>query len=123
MARTLITPTVVDRTGTIAMPALAALDNVNNNNFNNNGRLLLEVKNTSGGSLNLTVVLASTTLPDTQPGASLTYTGSGVVYAIAAGADILLGPFPPQIYNQPTDGTVWINPAAATLQYRLIQLN
>lgn len=122
MARTLITPTVADRTGTVAFPALAALDNVNNNNFLNNGRILLEVKNTSAGALNLVIVLANTALPDTQPGANLTFTGSGVVYSLAASADIVFGPFPPTIYNQ-SDGTVWVNPAAATLQYRLIQLN
>lgn len=122
MARTLITATVADRTGSINTPALVALDATNNNNFANNGRVLLEVKNSGASTYTLTVVLPSTALPDTQPGANVSFTGSGVVYSLVAGADVLLGPFPPAIYNQ-SDGTVWLNPQNVALQYRLLQLN
>lgn len=122
MARTLLTPVVVDRTGTINTPALAALDATNFNNFNNNGRVLLEIKNSGASPFTLTVLLPSSALPDTQPGANLTFTNSGVQYSFAASADVLLGPFPPAIYNQ-ADGTVWINASNVALQYRLLQLN
>ena len=122
MARTLITPTVVDRTGTINTPALAALDATNNNNFVNNGRILLEVQNSGASTYTLTVVTPSAFLADSQPGGNVVITGGGVVYSLIAAADILLGPFPPLIYNQ-SDGTVWINPANVALKYRLIQLN
>jgi hypothetical protein len=121
MARTLITATVADRTGLITMPALAALDATNNNNFVNTGRQLLEIKNSGASTFTLTIILPSNALPDSQPGANLTFASGGVVYSITASSDILLGPFPPAIYNQ-SDGTVWINPSNVALQYRLIQL-
>lgn len=122
MARTAVTVTAVDRTGTIALPALAAMDAVNNNNVANNGRVYLDVKNSGASTFTLTIPLPSTDLPDTQPGAALSFSNAGVQYSLTAGAEVLIGPFPPSVYNQ-TDGTVWLNPSNAALQVRAIQVN
>lgn len=122
MALTAVPVSVVDRTGTIAMPSLAAMDATNNNSVQNNGRVMIEVKNNTTTSQTLTIPLPSTTLPDTQPGADLSFTGGGVVYTLTNGQNLVLGPFPPQIYNNAA-GQVQLNPQSTNLQILALQLN
>lgn len=76
--------------GAVTVYTAAALTNT----FVNNGRTLLLVKNGSGSSINATVItqiadIDGNVVPDK-------------VIAIAAGAEKLIGPFPPGIYNDTT---------------------
>lgn len=117
MPRTALTPVVSDRTATVVLPALLALDNANGNNFANNGRVILVIKNNAGAPGTFTVEIPAVNAPD---GSVLT--NSGRQYTIAAGVQVVCGPFPPLIYNQ-SDGTVWVDSSAATMLYQLITVN
>lgn len=72
----------------------ATPDAVNGNAFANNGRQQLWVKNGDSGSHTMTVVAypISGTSPE-----GLTVTNLAVV--IAAGTEIMIGPFPPSVFN------------------------
>lgn len=92
MARTLITPTAVTRTG-VAPPAETAGDVANGNYIPNSGNLYLLLRNANGASTarNLTVAFANSV--DGQ-------TVTPKPYAVAAGASLWVGPFPVSIYGQ-----------------------
>lgn len=65
------------------------------NSIQNNGRTLLHVKNGSGASINVTLVATAT-----QDGVAM----PNKVIAVAAGAEKMIGPIPPGLYNF-SDGT------------------
>ena len=113
MPRTNLTITDVTRgTGTL-QPTQDNGDNVNGNALSyNDGRIILEVNNTSGGSLNVTVG---------TPGVVDGLAVADLVVAVAAGATRLIGPFPPAIYNQ-SDGTVQVDVTASTMKFRAYHL-
>ncbi len=84
-------PTSVVITG--AVLAGATPDAANGNDFGNNGRQFLWVKNGDSGSHNLTIK----TYPKGDAPGGLDF--SDEVIAIAAGVEKLVGPFPPSIFN------------------------
>lgn len=57
------------------------------------GETFIHVKNGGAGSINVTVVTGGTLMGEPV---------SDKVLAIGAGAERLIGPFPPVLYNQPT---------------------
>lgn len=68
-----------------------AVDNVNGNSFQNNGRVLLYVSNGSGGELTVTI-----DTPYILDGLELTDS----VITIDDGDEAIIGPFPTRSYNQ-----------------------
>ena len=72
------------------------LPSASGNTFQNNGKQFLLVKNAGSPSLNVTI--------DALPTGSTASTPDGLtvtdrVIAVAGGAETLIGPFPPSIYN------------------------
>lgn len=65
------------------------------NSIQNNGRTLLHVKNGSGAGINVTLVATGS-----QDGVAM----PNKVIAVAAGAERVIGPIPPGLYNF-SDGT------------------
>lgn len=63
---------------------------------NDDGKTFLHVKNSSGGSLTVTVTAQSTSV---NTGTHGTLTVSNVAIAIPAGQERMIGPFPKQAYN------------------------
>ncbi len=74
--------------------------------FQNDGRMYLRVKNASGSPITVTV-----SLPNTVDG--ITVTGRAVSVAATTG-DSLIGPFPPEIYNDPSTGLVTVTYSSTT---------
>jgi hypothetical protein len=66
----------------------------------NDGRMVLEVKNTSASSVNVTVQT-----PGSIDGLAI---ADLVVAVPATNGDKIIGPFQPGIYNQP-DGTIYVD--------------
>ena len=102
MTRAVLTPQDVLRTG--LTHTFASVDNVNGNEFTNDGRCALYVKNASGGSINVTVG---------TPGVVDGLAVADLVVAVGAGVNKLIGPFPAGIYNQ-TGGLVYVDWSAGT---------
>jgi hypothetical protein len=88
MARATLTPQQIVRTG--LLHTFAAVDAGNGNEFANDGFCFLYVKNGSGGSINVTI--------PTQVTVDNLAVADQVV-AVGAGANKLIGPFPPSLYN------------------------
>jgi len=86
----------------------AAGDNVNGNQFTNDGKTILRVRNSSGGSLNVTI-----TTPGTVDGLAV----ADRVVAVGAGVTTFIGPFPVDQYNQggADAGQVFVDVTAATM--------
>lgn len=97
MARATLTPQEVSRAG--LTHTFAAVDAANGNEFVNDGKSVLYVKNAGVGSINVT---AST--PGTVDGLAV----ADLVVAVANGVNKMIGPFPPGIYNQ-SDGKVYVD--------------
>lgn len=109
MPRTALTISDVTRSG-VTQPAQQNGDNVNGNYLAyNDGKIIIEVQNSSGGALNVTFGI-----PGTLDGVST----AGKVISVAAGAYVYFGPFPPGIYNQ-ADGTVNVDVTASTMKFRV----
>lgn len=102
MARTALTVQQIVRTGLNA--TFAAADGTNQNQFANDGRTYLHVKNGGGSSINVTI--------DT-PGSVDGLAVSNLVVAVPNGGERIIGPFPTNIYNQ-TDGNVYVDWSAVT---------
>ena len=77
----------------------------NNNTFANDGHTIIEVKNTSGSPINVTIETPGTV--DGNAVADL------VVAVPATSGDKIIGPFPPSIYNQ-TGGVIYLDWSATT---------
>lgn len=80
----------VDRTGSINPVTSGANCASGGDSFPNTGSQYVFWNNTSGGSITITEVIQATV--DGQP-------ATGRTFALAAGAMVLCGPFPTQIYN------------------------
>ncbi len=106
MARTTLNFQQVVRTGIV--PTFTAVDAVNGNQFANDGRMGLHVKNAGASPTNATfltpqVIDGDLAVPDR-------------VVTIAAGAEKKIGPFPPsgpEGYNQ-ADGNVYVDWSVGT---------
>ena len=66
-------------------------------------RLFLHVKNGGGGSINVTIPVVQTAVR-TPSGGSLTL--SNIVVAVGAGAEKMIGPFPPAYVDASGDVTI-----------------
>lgn len=89
MARTLMNVTTLNRDG-LAPVAGTAVDTANGNYLVNDGSTWLEVNNSDAAVHTLTVHLA--TVVDGQPVTDRTY-------SVAAGATLMVGPFPTREYG------------------------
>lgn len=85
------------------VPTLVAATATDGDAFPNNGNVFFLVKNGSGGSINVTIDAYPTGNTTPKPD-GLTVTDR--VIAVANGAEALIGPFPPSIYNRPADNKV-----------------
>lgn len=113
MARVNIPVTDVDFAG-VLQPAATAGDATNDHYFENDGRTILQVKNTSGGALSVTfdVVLdyAGRTFPDEAT-------------SIPAGETWYFGPFARAVYGQSADSNrVWVNITSSSFEFRAFRL-
>lgn len=95
MARSALTLQTVAKTGIV--PSYAAA-NADGNSFANDGNTVIHVKNGSGSSINVTLQ---------TPGTVDDLAVTDRVVAVAAGAEKMIGPFPPGIYNQ--SGSVYVD--------------
>lgn len=106
MPRTTIARSTV--TGGITLNGLvteADADQANGNSFDNtDGNALLVVRNTTGGSITITV----TSVADPA-----TARVGDISQAVAAGAFRVFGKFPPRLFNQ-SDGTVQVSSSVGT---------
>jgi hypothetical protein len=102
MARTALTKQQVVNTGLAT--SFSAGDAANGHSFINDGHQMLYVKNAGGSSINVTI---STT--GKLAGLSL----AALVVAVGAGAEKMIGPFDPTVFNQ-ADGNVYADLSSAT---------
>jgi len=102
MARTVITPQQIARTGLAS--ALAQPDLANGNQFANDGVCFLYVKN---GGAQITVTIST---PGTVDGLAI---ADLVVTVPATTGERMIGPFPAGIYNQ-SDGNVYVDWSSVT---------
>lgn len=100
MPGTALVPQTPTTTGAVVTRTAAAAQN----SIPNNGKILLLVVNGSGSSINATAIATLT--------ADGTALGNKVV-AVAAGAEKVIGPFPPGIYNF-ADGTMELDISVIT---------
>ena len=103
MARVLLSAQQPSRAGVV--PNFTAANASGGNNFANDGRTFIEVKNASASPINVTL-----NIPMTVDGNTVT---APVVVIPATTGDKIIGPFPPAIFNQ-ADGTVNIDFSATT---------
>lgn len=107
MSRVAIPVTKIVRTGTTP-PSATVADHSNGMQFVNNGATWLEVISSDGGSQTVGFILGT--------GASALVDGLTLpekTITIPAGATRLIGPFPPQLYNQ-SGSLVFVDPSVPT---------
>jgi hypothetical protein len=116
LARTAVTVTESIRTATLAVTALTtasgvAGDPTNHHYFANDGRTILLISNTGASTRTITYQI-----PTTVDGIAVTHGG----VTVAAGTQIVIGPFPPSIYNQPSDpGNMYFNLSASSTDLKI----
>lgn len=109
MPRVDLPVTAVTRSG-VAQPAETNADTANNHQLFNDGRTILEVRNSDG--------IAAQTITFEIPGEiDLGIAVPDRVITIPATAVRLIGPFPLS-YNQPGTSLVHVNPGNAALRFR-----
>lgn len=102
MARTALAPqTIVDEGIT---PAFTAA-NVDGHSIPGDGDHWLEIKNTNGAPVNVTILTGGTLMGEAV--------ADKVVSIPATTGDKIIGPFPPALYNQ-ADGLVYVDFASVT---------
>jgi len=101
MPRTSMNYQQIVRTG--LEESYAAVDASNGNQFQNDGRMFLLVKNGAGAPINVTI---------TTPGAVDGNAVADLVVAVTNGEQRMIGPFPPNLYN--TDGYVYVDYSSGT---------
>jgi hypothetical protein len=101
MARTAINYQQIARTGLETAYSAAVADG---GKFSNDGRMFLHVKNGAGAPINVTIQT-----PGTVDGLAV----AEQVVAVTNAEERMIGPFPPNIYNQ-TDGMVYVDYSAVT---------
>lgn len=89
MAATQLSLTQTNRTG-VTLPTGSAADTTNGNSATNDGQVLLLADNTDTASHTVTI-----SLPGKVDGQAVTSRAA----TVAAGATVLLGPYPPQYYG------------------------
>lgn len=107
MSKVSIPVSKIVRTGFTPVAATVA-DHSNGMQFVNNGATWLEVVSTDGGSQTVGFILGT--------GASALVDGLTLpekTITIPAGATRLIGPFPPQLYNQ-SGSLVFVDPSVST---------
>lgn len=102
MARTALAVQQISRAG--ITPSYSAA-NADGHSVLNSGKEFLHVKNGSGSSINVTVQT-----PGTVDGQAI----ADRVVAVGAGAEKMIGPFPPDTYNQPGTNTLYVDFSAVT---------
>ena len=101
MARTTMSHQQIVRTG--LEETYAAVDAANGNDFANDGRMFLLVKNGAGAPI--TVTIATPTTVDGNAVADL-------AVVVTNAEQRMIGPFPPNLYN--TDGKVQVDYSSGT---------
>lgn len=116
MARGQITPTVIDRSGTVAAPAQTVGDNVNGHSIlANDGRVLVEIQNADGASThNVTF-----DIPGTFDGVAPA--NAGLKLNIPISSTRYIGPFPTAVYNQ-SDGSIAVDVDSTQLKIRAYRI-
>lgn len=100
MARSELTVQTIVKTGLADTYAAA---NVDGNSFDNDGNTFLHVKNAGVGSITVTIQ---------TPGTVDDLAVSDRTVTVANGAEKMIGPFPPGIYNQ--SGEVYVDYSGVT---------
>lgn len=103
MARITLTPQQVVRTG--LAPVFGAWDAGLQHAFANDGRMFVEVKNTAVAAHTVTIQT-----PGTVDALAI---AERTVIIPANTGDVMIGPFPPSVYNQ-ADGMVYLDIDVAT---------
>lgn len=93
------TLTIQDTSEAGAALTYAAASSGGDDFVNSSDRIALHVKNGSASSINVTI--AAQTTSATVPGLGIV-TKANQVVAVAAGADRIIGPFPPKAFNSST---------------------
>lgn len=101
MARSALTIQQVARTGII--PSYGAA-NVDGNSISNDGQVFLHIKNGGASPINVTVQV-----PTQVDGMAIT----ARVVAVANASEKMIGPFPPNLFNQ-SDGSLYVDYSAVT---------
>ena len=101
-ARTVLTVQSVTRSGTV--PTYGAVDAVNGDEFTNDGRTFIHVKNGAGAPITVTI-----STPGTVDGLAVAERTVSVTNA----SEKMIGPFPPGTYNQAT-GEVHLDYSSGT---------
>lgn len=103
MARDALTPAPITLAGiTIPAPYFAAGDSANGHSAVNGwGDMFIWVKNAGGASINVTILTPATG----AQGVAI----SDPVIAVGAGAEKMIGPFTPSIFNQAAGDGVYID--------------
>lgn len=101
MARTIVNAQQVTKAG--VAPVFNAATATDGDGFSNDGNSIIEAKNASGASVDLTI-----TTPGTVDGNAI----ADLVVTIPAGATRVIGRLAPAAYN--IDGYVWMNWSAVT---------
>jgi hypothetical protein len=104
MARTAVVPQSITRAGTTPTYAAPNASGNGGNSFVNDGQTILHVKNASAGPITVTIQV-----PNTVDGLAV---ASRTVSVPATTGDMLIGPFPAGVYNQP-DGSVYYDCGAS----------
>lgn len=115
MARVSIPVTAISRAG-VAPPAQTNADSVNKNQIDSND------------GLTFVEIISSDAAPQTVnfeiPEAIDGQTVNPRSVAVAAGATVLAGPFPPATYNQPGGSQLFIDPSVSTtLKFRAYRVS
>lgn len=113
MPRVNIPVTAIVEAGIVAPTAVTG-DAANDHSFVNDGRTFLEAKNTSAGSLDVTIITSQQV-----SGLDL----ADRVVTIAAGVVKVIGPFNASVYAQSSDlNKVWVDITSASWELRAYSL-
>lgn len=116
MARTSLTVTTTAAQGAV-LPAMAAVDQPNGNQFLNTGRELIEVTNGSGSTITVTFITNGVYTVGT-----VQYAIADSAQTIAAGATKAFGPFDKTLYNDGTGQVLVDYTSGTTVTARVISL-
>lgn len=116
MARTTLTVTTSAAAG-VVLPAAAAVDQPNGNQFTNTGRELIEITNGSGSSITVTIVTNGV-----YTVGAVQYPIADLAITIAAGVTRVCGPFDKTLFNDGTAQVLIDYTSGTTVTARVISL-
>ena len=116
MARTALTVTTTAAAGTV-LPAAAAVDNVNGNQFTNTGRELIEINNADSSSHTATFITNGV-----YSVGSVQYAISDLIVTITNGTSKVSGPFDKVLFNDGTNNVDVDWSSATGMTARVISL-